>query len=470
MGCGASSQPADQVSSENAAPAAAPAPAAQAAQKAEAEFFLNNIQLGMDEEEKVEKIQTGNIKYLSENPADMAVVDKIFAACDADGNGVIDKEEMVGRYGKQAGHMLKEFDLDSGKTISKAEFVAVLDDKYQKDAKRTAKWVKFLSREPAAKGQKKVEPEDDNWLFRITLNLPDPEDEQESAEAVMENLCDAMQSEEGQGELKALFDKLDKNSDGKVGSKEWGRSVFQNKDLLAKYFGGSNMKEIASAFNRLDTNNSDLLTWDEFAAATKAEPKQEKKADVARSWALVRNVVSVMQTKDGSKEMQALFDKLDKDGDGKLSSREWGRSLFRNKDALNKYFGRANLRELGQMFSKIDANGNDSLSWDEFSGGAKAMGESTKLAAKGIRSVFKSLDATGDGLVDKEELTAALKLETDKGELKTLMKKAGLNYHFYVLQQIDANGDGKISWAEFKAALQDDKATPGKRRPRSNSI
>jgi len=47
-------------------------------------------------------------------------------------------QEMIERYGKQAGHMLKEFDLDEGKTISKDEFVAVLDDKYQKDAVRTS--------------------------------------------------------------------------------------------------------------------------------------------------------------------------------------------------------------------------------------------------------------------------------------------------------------------------------------------
>jgi hypothetical protein len=50
--------------------------------------------------------------------------------------------------------MLKEFDLDEGKSISKEEFIAVLDDKYQKDAVRTAKWVKFLAKPPAKKEKK----------------------------------------------------------------------------------------------------------------------------------------------------------------------------------------------------------------------------------------------------------------------------------------------------------------------------
>eukprot|EP01051_Picozoa_sp_SAG22_P015288 SAG22_NODE_1974_length_3223_cov_2.274648_2_plen_237_part_01 len=51
--------------------------------------------------------------------------------------------------------MLKEFDLDGGNTISKDEFIAVLDAKYSKDAVRTAKWVRFLSNPPAKKAGKK---------------------------------------------------------------------------------------------------------------------------------------------------------------------------------------------------------------------------------------------------------------------------------------------------------------------------
>jgi hypothetical protein len=64
-------------------------------------------------------------------------------------------QEMIERYGKQAGHMLKEFDLDEGKSISKEEFIAVLDEKCQKDAARMAKWVKFLAK-PLAKKEKKA--------------------------------------------------------------------------------------------------------------------------------------------------------------------------------------------------------------------------------------------------------------------------------------------------------------------------
>merc|ERR1712166_399673 len=260
MGCGAS-QPDNAAEAEAAKPAADPAkpaadpakpaadPAKPAAEKpaeeaaaldtASTEFALMNITLGLDEKAKVEKqIQEGNAEYLKNNPEEMAIVEKIFAACDADANGSIDKDEMVARYGKQAGHMLKEFDLNSGKSISKAEFIAVLDDKYQKDAKRTAKWVKFLSKDPKPKDAPKETPQgelaasDDNWLFRIRVGLPDAEDPAESAEAVVENLQVTMETTEGKEELKALFDQLDKNDDGKVGSNRlpeqgYARQVFR---------------------------------------------------------------------------------------------------------------------------------------------------------------------------------------------------------------------------------------------------
>merc|ERR1712166_581542 len=95
---------------------------------------------------------------------------------------------------------------------------------------------------------------------------------------------------------------------------------------------------------------------------------------------------------------------------------------------------------------------------------SKAMGDATKQAAVTLRERFKQLDATGDGLVDKQELQASLKNDAALGELIT---KAGMNPQFYVLEQVDGNQDGKINWNEFKNALHDDKFTPGKRRPRS---
>ena len=82
-------------------------------------------------------------------------------------------------------------------------------------------------------------------------------------------LADAMFTDTGQADLKALFDSLDKDGDGNVNSKKWGESVFENKDVMAKYFGGTTMAEIGGAFAGIGANKDGHLTWEEFVAASK---------------------------------------------------------------------------------------------------------------------------------------------------------------------------------------------------------
>ena len=87
MGCGASSPapaPAPAAPASSPAPAPAPAPPSSAA-----DDFLASVQLGESETKKVEQIKVGELKHLNDNPEDMATVEAVFAACDADGNGVV---------------------------------------------------------------------------------------------------------------------------------------------------------------------------------------------------------------------------------------------------------------------------------------------------------------------------------------------------------------------------------------------
>merc|ERR1719451_135252 len=71
----------------------------------------------------------------------------------------------------------------------------------------------------------------------------------------------------GLEELRNLFDSLDKDHDGKVTGKEWGKKVKENQSLLSKYFGGSTLKEIGSAFSRIDADGNKSLSWEEFVVA-----------------------------------------------------------------------------------------------------------------------------------------------------------------------------------------------------------
>eukprot|EP01052_Picozoa_sp_SAG31_P033509 SAG31_NODE_3798_length_3873_cov_6.539746_4_plen_49_part_00 len=44
--------------------------------------------LGDEDKKKVEKINVGELKHLKDNADDMATVQAVFEACDADGNGM----------------------------------------------------------------------------------------------------------------------------------------------------------------------------------------------------------------------------------------------------------------------------------------------------------------------------------------------------------------------------------------------
>lgn len=139
-------------------------------------------------------------------------------------------------------------------------------------------------------------------------------------------LMAAMGTQEGFDELHALFNDIDKNGDGSVSGKEWGSSVSKNKAAMSKFFGGLTKKELGQAFNKLDTDGSGDLTWDEFVAGVAA-------FDAA---ARTRQALA---TTEGASELKQLFASLDLDGNGSLTAEEWAAGLGDNKQLIAKYFG-----------------------------------------------------------------------------------------------------------------------------------
>jgi len=166
-------------------------------------------------------------------------------------------------------------------------------------------------------------------------------------------LAAAMKTEAGSADLKALWDTLDSDGDKKVSGKEWGGQLFKNQDLMRKYFGGASLRDIGLAFNRIDSNGDDSLTWTEF---------QEE----AATYGTVLDMSKAMGKPEGVAELKGLFESLDGDSDGKVSGKEWGSAVFKKQDIMKKYFGGSSLSQIGKAFNRIDADKNDSLTWDEF--------------------------------------------------------------------------------------------------------
>jgi len=67
-----------------------------------------------------------------------------------------------------------------------------------------------------------------------------------------------------------------------------------------------------------------------------------------------------------------------------------------------------------------------------------------------LRKLFECLDSNDDESVSQIELAAGLQKDD---RINQLVTDAGLNPEYYVLEQLDTNKDGKITWDVFKAHL-----------------
>jgi len=84
-------------------------------------------------------------------------------------------------------------------------------------------------------------------------------------------------------------------------------------------------------------------------------------------------------------------------------------------------------------------------------GAEEELKEEEAKALHQLRLIFEAVDADKSGSVNKDELTAALQADQNLG---ALIKEAGLNDVFFVLNQLDTNENHCVSWGEFKGALK----------------
>merc|ERR1712037_1090223 len=108
------------------------------------------------------------------------------------------------------------------------------------------------------------------------------------------------------------------------------------------------------------------------------------------------------------------------------SSKEWGSSVYKKCDALSKFFGGSSLKAIGTLFSVADADGNDSITFDEFHKLAKLRAESVAAAAVSLGDI---------------QLSAAVSNDAGVAKLKALFA------------ELDKNGDGGVSGKEWGSSV-----------------
>ncbi|CAG0878600.1 unnamed protein product [Darwinula stevensoni] len=133
-------------------------------------------------------------------------------------------------------------------------------------------------------------------------------------------------------------------------------------------------------------------------------------------------------------EFKEAFSLFDKDGDGKIATKELG-TVMRS---LGQYPTEAELKD---MINELDVHGNGMIDFPEFLIKiAKKMKESDKPSEEEIREAFRVLDKDGNGFISTAELRHILTNVGEKltnEEIDEMMREAGFD------------GDGHIKYSEF---------------------
>ena len=114
-----------------------------------------------------------------------------------------------------------------------------------------------------------------------------------------------------------------------------------------------------------------------------------------------------------------MFNKADKNKDGKLTPEEWRQVLNSSGvptsmwvwAGVNYLLSRPGLRreEVEEFFERMDRDFDGRLSFEEF------MGEESP-----IEKLFKNMDKNGDGLVTKQVNTKVLETISKRGHNRTM--------------------------------------------------
>jgi len=138
-------------------------------------------------------------------------------------------------------------------------------------------------------------------------------------------------------------------------------------------------------------------------------------------------------TEEDVADLRETFSMFDKDGGGTISLQEL-------QGVMKKLGSSVTQKELKEMISSVDENNDGEIDFDEFLNMMRKMPDSENE----LKQAFVVFDADGDGT-------------TSRSELKKIMLKFGQTLTDAeldaVMAEVDENGDGVISFEEFKLAM-----------------
>ncbi|GBF97386.1 calcium-dependent kinase [Raphidocelis subcapitata] len=143
--------------------------------------------------------------------------------------------------------------------------------------------------------------------------------------------------------------------------------------------------------------------------------------------------------------MQDLFAEYDSDASGSISFEELTTGLRVQGYEINE-------SEVRQLMGRIDTDNTGQVEGDEFVAALVDWGQlmQTQEWNEYVDAAFSRLDVDGDGFIELEELLTQMPQGFLEGNTEERMAEAKR-----MLREADANGDGKISRAEFSGLLRE---------------
>ena len=111
-------------------------------------------------------------------------------------------------------------------------------------------------------------------------------------------------------------------------------------------------------------------------------------------------------------------------------------------------------QKTGQLFAKLDVNGDKSIDASELMSLTDFIGAKTGTKVDAA-ALLKAVDSNGDGSVSSTELTDNVQSLFDnlRGQLSGVQKNTTPDID-KLFAALDSDGDGSISASEFKAGMQ----------------
>ncbi|KGN51467.1 probable calcium-binding protein CML25 [Cucumis sativus] len=171
---------------------------------------------------------------------------------------------------------------------------------------------------------------------------------------------------------------------------------------------------------------------------------RKKKSHSSTDSPLGSTTLPILGSRTQIAELEQVFNKFDVNGDGKICSSELG-------SIMGSLGQPATEEELQNMIKEVDADGDGYIDLDEFIE-LNTKGVDSDEVLENLKDAFSVYDIDGNGSITAEELHEVLKSLGDDCSLADCRK---------MITGVDKNGDGMISFDEFKVMMMSGSRSQG---------